>query len=303
MLVEPYDAAGVLMGVIPESLGPKLLLDIRQDFDQICRQLDAFRPTQLSSFPYLLRLLSAAARDGRLHVRPERVTSSGDVLTPSDRQQVRTAFGTDSYDYYCSTEVPYLAWECDVHDGLHVNADYVLVEPVDAQNRPVEAGRRGERTLVTNLSNRALPLIRYEMADQVAFAEGPCRCGCLLPRLRQVAGRVEHILCLPAVSGGQVDLIPEHLDDFVGGLEGLANYQIIQEAGPRLTVNIICQQGAAPAAVEGRVREALGRCLRRYGVDPDVPLALRHVDRLEPVRPGATKVCHYWNRAGREALG
>jgi phenylacetate-coenzyme A ligase PaaK-like adenylate-forming protein len=300
MLAEPFDAAGLLLSLVPESLGPKLIIDIRQDFDEICRQLNEFQPSVLSSFPYLLRMLSRAARQGQLQIRPKRITSSGDVLTDSDRAHVHEAFGVELHNYYCSTEVPYLAWECDSHDGLHVNADYVLVESVDSRNNPVPLGRLGDRLLVTNLSNRAMPLIRYEMADQVEFSDEPCRCGCLLPRIRRVAGRVEHILSLPAVHGGRASLIPEHIDDFVGGLEGLDNYQVIQEERARLTVNFIPQAGAEPGPVQQRVRDALALCFERYGVAPDVTLAFHPVQHLEPVRPGANKVCHYWNRCGAE---
>jgi phenylacetate-CoA ligase len=303
MLVEPFDAAGLLIRLIPESLGPKELIDIRLDFDAVVDRLNAFQPTLLSSFPYMLRMLSAAAGNGRLRIQPRRITSSGDVLTASDRAGVRRTLGVDPHDYYCSTEAPYIAWECDAHDGLHINADYVLVESVDSQGRPVPPGRLGDKLLLTNLSNRLMPLIRYEMSDQVEFLEGDCRCGCRLPRIRKVAGRVEHILSLPAAAGGRVALIPEHIDEYVGGLSGLANYQVIQEAPARLTVNLIVEGGATGGQVEALVRAGLETCFRRYGVAPGVSLEFHEVARLEPIRPGSNKVCHYWNRSRAEERG
>ena len=301
MLIEPFDAAGLLMRLIPDTLGSKKLIDIRQDFSVVVEQLNAFRPTLLSSFPYMLRMLGGAVEEGRLRIRPERVTSSGDVLTDSDRAFVRRAFGVEPHDYYCSTEAPYIAWECDAHDGLHVNADYVLVESVDAGGRAVPPDAPGQKVLLTNLSNRVMPLLRYEMSDQVEFLPGACRCGCALPRIRKVAGRVEHILSLPAARGGRAALIPEHVDDFVGGLDGLANYQVIQEGPARLTVNFIPQAGAAPEQVRDAIRAGLKACFRRYGVAPDLTLDFRQVGRLEPIRPGSDKVCHYWNRASAGA--
>jgi phenylacetate-CoA ligase len=297
MLIEPFDAAGMLMRLIPESVGPKLLVDIRQNFAEVCRQLNEFQPTLLSSFPYMLRMLSEAADDGRLTISPRRITSSGDVLTASDRACVRQSLNCEPYDYYCSTEVPYIAWEGDDHAGLYVNADYAIVESVDAQNRPVPAGRLGDKLLLTNLSNRAMPLIRYEMSDQVEYlAEGAGVAG-PLPRIRTVAGRVEHTIVLPGAAG-RVPLVPEHIDDFVGGLEGIVNYQVIQEEPARLTVNYIARPPADPTTAATAIRDALGRCFARYGVTPDVHLDLIAVAALQPVRPGATKICHYWNRCG-----
>lgn len=299
MLIEPFDAAGLLMRLIPESVGAKRLIDIRGDSSGIVAQLNEFQPTLLSSFPYMLRLLAEAVEDGRLRIAPQRITSSGDVLTASDRATVRRAFGREPYDYYCSTEVPYIAWECDAHDGLHVNADVAIVESVDVDNRPVPAGTLGARLLLTNLSNRALPLIRYEMSDQVEYRDDACSCGSRLPRIRTVAGRVEHTLSLPGAAGSRISLIPEHIDEYVGGLPGLKNYQVIQEESARLTVNYIPQDGAAAETVGQAVLAGLRRCFERYGAASSVQLDLRRVDRLEPIRTGSTKVCHFWNRWGR----
>jgi phenylacetate-CoA ligase len=296
MLIEPFDAAGMLMRLIPESVGPKLLVDIRQDFARVCRQLNEFQPTLLSSFPYMLRMLSEAADDGRLSIRPGRITSSGDVLTASDRACVRRSLGCEPYDYYCSTEVPYIAWEGDDHDGLYVNADYCVVESVDAAHRPVAPGRLGDKLLLTNLSNRAMPLIRYEMSDQVEYLPAGGGLAGPLPRIRTVAGRVEHTLQLPGAAG-RVPLVPEHIDEYVGGLEGLVNYQVIQEEAARLTVNYIVRPPADAITVGQTIRIGLLRCFDRYGVTPDVRIDLHAVEQLEPVRPGSTKVCHYWNRS------
>jgi phenylacetate-coenzyme A ligase PaaK-like adenylate-forming protein len=295
--VDPTDAASVLMGLIPASVGAKRLLDIRQEFSAIVEELNAFQPTLLAAYPYMLWLLTEAARDGRLHIRPERITSSADVLTAGDRAAVRSAFGIEPFDYYCSTEVPYLAWECDAHDGLHVNADYVLLESVDADNRPVPPGTRGEKILVTNLSNRVMPLVRYEMSDQVEYATAPCPCGCRLPRLRTVAGRVEHLLILPGAGGTPVRIIEEYVDDLVGRLGGVAKYQAIQESAERLVVNVIVRAGWSWNDVRRAVLDGLDCCFRKYGVDAArVEVDLRRVEQLEPVTPGSRKVCRFWNR-------
>ncbi|MGE0610434.1 MAG: phenylacetate--CoA ligase family protein [Pirellulales bacterium] len=298
MLIEPFDSAGMLMRLIPESVGPKLLIDIRQDLADVVQQLNDFQPTLLSSFPYLLRMLAEQGDAGKLRIAPQRITSSGDVLSASDRAAVRRAFGLEPYNYYCSTEFPYLAWEGDDHDGLYVNADQAIVESVDAKNMPVAPGQLGDKLLVTNLTNRAMPLIRYEMSDQVEFMpEGGGLAG-PLPRIRQVAGRVEHLLSLPAAATGRVSLIPEHLDEYLGSLPHLVNYQVIQEDAARLTVNFVPRTPEAGAALRQALQDGLRTCFARYGVADNVSIDWRLVERLEPIRPGASKVCHYWNRWG-----
>lgn len=294
MLIEPFDSAGTLMRLIPDSLGPKALIDNRQDFAEVCRQLNQFQPTLLSSFPYSLRMLAQAQQQGQLQIAPQRILSSGDVLTAGDRAAVHEAFGLQPYNYYCCTEATYLAWECDAHQGLHVNADCVILESVDENNRPVPSGKLGAKILITNLTNRVMPLIRYEISDQVEFMSGPCPCGFPLPRIRTVAGRVEHLLQLPSPAGKTVALIPEQIDEYVGELPTI--YQVIQEPTGRLTVNYIPKQDAGED-LAARIRAAFGQCFARYGVDQSLPIDLHQVEKFEPLRPGSNKICLYWNRS------
>jgi phenylacetate-coenzyme A ligase PaaK-like adenylate-forming protein len=142
-----------------------------------------------------------------------------------------------------------------------------------------------------------MPLIRYEMSDQVEYATAPCPCGCRLPRIRTVAGRVEHVLSLPGAGGTRVRIIEEFVDDVVGRLVGVARYQVIQETADRLVVNAIVREGWPWDDVRRAVLDGLDRCFRKYGVDAAlVQLDLRPVEQLEPVAPGSRKVCRFWNR-------
>jgi hypothetical protein len=142
-----------------------------------------------------------------------------------------------------------------------------------------------------------MPLIRYEMSDQVEYATAPCPCGCRLPRIRTVAGRVEHVLSLPGVGGTRVRIIEEYVDNLVGQLAGVARYQAIQETAERLVVNTIVREGWPWDDVRRAVLGGLERCFRKYGVDVTrVQVDLRRGEQLEPVAPGSRKVCRFWNR-------
>lgn len=297
--IDVYDATNILLSMIPADIGTKRIIDIRQDFSEICAELHEFQPTMLASYPYMLWLLAEAQADPNrpLNIHPQRITSSADVLNQSDRTAIREAFGVDPHNYYCSTEFPYLCWECDAHEGLHVNADSLILESVDAHNRPVPPGQLGDKVLVTSLSNRVLPLIRYEMSDQVELMTEPCPCGCLLPRVRTVAGREEHILSLPGHDETPVRLIEEYVDDIVGPKAEVATYQVIQESANRFTINAIGREGHSWDQVRSAITDGLTECFAKYGVAHEqVELKIREVEQLEPITPGSNKVCRFWNR-------
>lgn len=57
-----------------------------------------------------------------------------------------------------------------------MNADWVLLEPVDERHRPTPPGVPSHTVLLTNLANRVQPLIRYDLGDSVTLLDRPCQC-------------------------------------------------------------------------------------------------------------------------------
>jgi phenylacetate-coenzyme A ligase PaaK-like adenylate-forming protein len=61
---------------------------------------------------------------------------------------------------------------------MHLNDDQLIGESVDMDGKPVPSGVRSAKIYVTNLINiDPLPLIRYEITDEVTLLEGKCPCG------------------------------------------------------------------------------------------------------------------------------
>jgi phenylacetate-CoA ligase len=57
----------------------------------------------------------------------------------------------------------------------------------------VPAGALSDKVLLTNLYNLAIPLIRYELTDQMRVLNGDCPCGTTLRRIEEVQGRLEDL--------------------------------------------------------------------------------------------------------------
>ena len=98
-------------------------------------------------------------------------------------------------DTYSSQEVGVIAIECPQGDGYHAMSEGLVVEVLRDDGEPCAAGETGH-VVVTDLTNFATPLIRYDLAD-LAEAAGPCACGRGLPRIRRILGRERNLLRLP----------------------------------------------------------------------------------------------------------
>lgn len=124
--------------------------------------------------------------------RPRAIITSAEMLEREERMLLETVFGCPVFNRYGCREVSVIASECAAHRGLHIMAEGLYLE-IETPHGPAAPGEMGA-VLVTDLLNRAMPLIRYRIGDLAMWAEGECPCGRGLPRLERVAGRVTDFL-------------------------------------------------------------------------------------------------------------
>lgn len=142
---------------------------------EIVKQLNAFQPHMLGGYPSNLELLIDEQKNGRLHINPVLIMTGGEYLSDSLRARLAQTFDCYVQTSYACTEGGTIACECS-EQHLHINDDWVIVEPVDLKNKPVPNGVRADKILLTNLFNYTQPFIRYEITDRVTLHDEPCKC-------------------------------------------------------------------------------------------------------------------------------
>lgn len=241
-------------------------LDVTMPLGEIVDALNAYRPEVITTYATILRLLAEEQLAGRLGIELSIAATGSEVLTDETRARVREAWGIEVIDVYVSTEGGMMASECPEHCGRHVWEDMVILEAVDEHNRPVPPGVPSHKVLLTNLWCRAQPLIRYELADSVTFAEGPNPAGRPFARIERIEGRSADIMRLPAKGGGDVPVHPFHLRAPFGLLPEVRQYQI-RCCENALRVRVVLDPAAA-RDVSDRVETALVAALEAAGAVP-----------------------------------
>ncbi len=147
------------------------------------------------------------------------------------------------------------------------------MEPVDDAGAPVPPGIAGARLWVTVLFSRTVPLIRYEMSDQIALGPRGCPCGRSFARLESVQGRLEDVLELPGTTGR----VRVHPNVFHGVLDDASRdgWQVVQHPGG-LQVRVA---GLGPGRTAGQVGTAVQAALAGAGVT-GVPVQVDVVGQL-----------------------
>ncbi len=106
-----------------------------------------------------------------------------------------------AWSHYGLSEVPgpALAFECDERAGLHLSEDHFLAEVIDPESGIcVEDGTPGELVLTT-LTTRAFPLVRYRTGDKVRLMTGSCECGRTFRRMEWLRERTDEAVVIRGV--------------------------------------------------------------------------------------------------------
>jgi phenylacetate-coenzyme A ligase PaaK-like adenylate-forming protein len=197
-------------------------------------------------------------------------------VTADIRARVRAAWGRDPAVGYATTEALCVAASVpDASQVLELTDDLLVVEVVDADNRPVAPGETGEKVLLTNLANFTLPLIRYELTDRVTLGAGPNPTGRPYGWLSAIEGRSNDTLRLPARAGGHVDVLPYRLGEPFARLPDVRQFQIDWDGGT-LCARVVLREDGTADAVAGE----LARALRDAGAAP-IPITVVPVTELE----------------------
>jgi len=154
------------------------------------RAMSKRRPVLVEGATEVLTTLAEhIVQQGNTGLRAKAVLCYGQELTPSTRKTIETAFGCSAFSLYNSGEFADVACETETHDGLLVAAEGYIVELL-VNGRPARPGERAE-LVITDLSNRCMPFIRYATGDYAialgADSSFPNARG--LPRIGAVSGR------------------------------------------------------------------------------------------------------------------
>lgn len=236
------------------------LCSVLLPFSELTTAVAEVRPDHLIGYPSVIHRLAEAQAEGRLHIAPRRVSTNSEPLLPEARAAFEQVWGAVVNNMWGSTEVGMHAIACDRSEGMHLCEDVVLVERVDASNRPVNDQSPADRLLVTSLSNATFPFLRYQMDDSITLVDRPCPCGSSLRLVADVAGRRDDDFSY----GGSLKVPAAALRDVLGSIASIQEYQVHQT--PRGVRICVVGSVAEPASLA----DALTASLRRFGVDQPV---------------------------------
>ena len=198
-----------------------------------------WRPGMLYGHAHSLYILAEALRDRGSALRPCGIVATSMMLIQPERETIEAVFGVPVTNRYGCEEVSLIASECEEHRGMHLNAEHAYVEFLRDDGSACAPGEEG-RIVITELVNRAMPMIRYEVGDRGVPSDRYCPCGRTLPMLESLTGRSADFLI--ATNGSLVagvSLIERTLTRFAG----IRQMQLVQEEHNAAVANLVPAEG------------------------------------------------------------
>jgi phenylacetate-CoA ligase len=219
-----------------------------------------YRPVLLQGYASILAELARFVLDERIAMPQSLigVYSTAEVLEDRQRELMERAFACRVFNQYGSREIPNIACECR-RGHMHVFTDMVYLESTP-----------DERLLVTSLTNRLMPMIRYENGDSGRLLDGDCDCGWPFPLMAMGMCRQNDLI---RTASGKT-LHPSYFNRLLYGMTQIRQYQWRQTAPDRIELSVV-----ASPALGGDFENNL-RARIRAEVDAHMALALRHVDEI-----------------------
>ncbi|MEO2092267.1 MAG: phenylacetate--CoA ligase family protein, partial [Gemmataceae bacterium] len=149
-----------------------LALSVHTPLPEMVARLNEFRPAVLAPYASIARLLAGEQEAGRLKIDPVLMVLAAEGLPISEYDRIARVFDAKVETSYAATECMFFSYGCGER-WLHVNSDWAVLEPVDADYRPVPPGEQSHTVLLSNLANRVQPVLRYDLGDSVVMRPDP----------------------------------------------------------------------------------------------------------------------------------
>jgi phenylacetate-coenzyme A ligase PaaK-like adenylate-forming protein len=222
--------------------------EVNTPLPAVIAQLNEFKPDVISGYTTALKMLADEQLAGRLNIRPMAVFATGEMVTKADMQMLSRAFhGATASSLYACTEHMLLGISDPDGETMTLMDDNLTFEIYE------------DHSVITNLFNYTMPLIRYRMSDILRPVSEP---GARRIVIENLVGRTE-LMPLFVNSAGDQDFISPHTINEIF-VPGVTRFQM-QITGPSSFRFLICVEAAlddqartaAAAAVEARLEEIL----------------------------------------------
>lgn len=203
---------------------------------------------------------------------------TSEQCNPEDKLFLEEVFKVPVYNEYGAAEVAFLAMT-DPDGVRRLSNETLLTEVVDDANQLVSNGNSG-KLIFTNLYNKAMPFIRYEVGDLGVVEKDPVQ---IQDKLVELKGRLNEKVILPSgkvAAGFTIYYISKHL---MGTFGHVHEYQVQQLSPKKFIFSIVTDQ-----QIDGLVKKTIQEAFDKY-LEEGLEVEIRKVESINREKSGKLK--------------
>lgn len=237
-----------------------------QELRQWARFIKSWQPVLIQGYASIIADVAKFIVDNKLFMPKSiiGVYSTAEVLYDWQREVMEQAFHCRVTNQYGCREIPNIGLECS-HGNMHVFSDMVYLESGE-----------DEQLLITSLTNKLMPMIRYANGDTGKLKQGQCACGSPFPMMEMGLCRSNDFI---KTRGGK-KIAPSYFNRLLDGVNGIRQYQFIQTQLDRIELNL---------NMMGKIYPELERQIRKKiheDIDPGMGFEICEMDEIKRTMSG-----------------
>ena len=253
-----------------KKLLPPLLHGMQPDarlLESTFNQIRLFSPFLLEGNGYFWYVFA-----DYLKRRGETIASVGAIetdevpLSSSQRGKIANALNCKVYDNYGSHELGVVAHGCPEGIGNHILSLSHCVEFLKENGEGESDAGEVARVVVTDLTNRVMPLIRYDTGDLAKKLDTPCPCGRSYPLMSHIDGRRINTLTL-----NEKRYTEKFFQDIIYGFDGVIGFQVVRGREGGIEVALLTHEEHLPQKIEKELNRITDHAIAVFRVK-DIPL-------------------------------
>ena len=200
-------------------------------FPNYKKELDNFQPEELIGYPSAIYDLASHYQrsDSKPGFQPKAVITNSETLLYWQREKIESVFGCPVYDYYGTAE--YVIFAGQDKTGIYKPNPIIGITEVETGADSDDTGR----LLATSLTNKQMPLLRYNLGDTATLANVPGEMTGT-PGLRSINGRIDDYI---ETKDGR---LIGRIDHIFKGVDGIQEAQIVQKRPGSASIKLVRDQ-------------------------------------------------------------
>ncbi|MBQ0831318.1 hypothetical protein [Marinobacter sp.] len=225
-------------------------------FPHYKKELNTFQPQELIGYPSAIYDLATHYQKSNSEpgFQPKAIITNSETLLQWQRKKIESVFSCSVYDYYGTAEYVIFASQ----DSMGIYRPNPMIGITEVETGAISANTG--RLLATTLTNKQMPLLRYDLGDTATLADASAEITGT-PRLSAINGRIDDYI---ETKDGR---LIGRIDHIFKGVDGIQEAQIVQKRPGSALIKLVRDQST-------KLNEKLliSNCKQRLGLNFQVEI-------------------------------